>query len=227
MTTVQIVGIAVAVAVVLLLVVALAVTRGRGRQAGGSATPTESSFLDSAPRDTLARLGTAEHAMEDVTLDPVADREGPLQAALEWPAESETLEVPAIPPTPAAEAARTVAPEDRGRGREAKSPQPGGRDGSPAAAAGVAPGSGGRVLPLSDIIVTTSSKTVDLDDPEVRRMLTELVTLEIDQAAELRGQGQIIDAVLQLTEAEKISQALGMAESAGHIREMMEELGES
>ena len=51
-------------------------------------------------------------------------------------------------------------------------------------------GSGGRLVPLSDIIVTTSSKMVDLDDPEVRRMLTELVTFEIDQAADFRRKGQ-------------------------------------
>ena len=85
-------------------------------------------------------------------------------------------------------------------------------------------GSGGRLVPLSDIIVTTSSKMVDLDDPEVRRMLTELVTFEIDQAADFRGKGQAIDAVLQLTEAEKVSRALGMIESAQRIREMMDEI---
>ncbi len=85
-------------------------------------------------------------------------------------------------------------------------------------------GSGGRMMPLSDIIVTTSSKLVDLDDEEVRRMLTDLVTFEIDQAAEFRRQGQTIDAVLQLTEAEKVSRALGMAETAEHIRRMMEDV---
>ena len=85
-------------------------------------------------------------------------------------------------------------------------------------------GSGGHLVPLSDIIVTTSSKKVDLEDPDVRRMLTELVTFEIDQAAEFRRQGQSIDAILQLTEAEKVSRALGMTESARRIRAMMEEL---
>ena len=85
-------------------------------------------------------------------------------------------------------------------------------------------GSGGRLVPLSDIIVTTSGKMVDLDDPDVRRMLTELVTFEIDQAAEFRKQGQTIDAVLQLTEAEKVSRALGMSESAQRIRTMMNEI---
>ena len=85
-------------------------------------------------------------------------------------------------------------------------------------------GSGGRLVPLSDIIVTTSSKMVDLDDPEVRRMLTELMTFEIDQAADFRRKGQRIDAVLQLTEAEKVSRALGMHESAQRIRAMTDEI---
>ena len=99
-------------------------------------------------------------------------------------------------------------------------------EGGPAAGdvAAPEPGSGGRLVPLSDIIVTTSSKTVDLGDPEVRRMLTELVTFEIDQAADFRRQGQTIDAVLQLTEAEKVSRALGMTESAQRIRAMMQEI---
>jgi len=99
-------------------------------------------------------------------------------------------------------------------------------EGGPAAGGTAAPESGSdrRLVPLSDIIVTTSGKLVDLQDPEVRRMLTELVTFEIDQAAELRRQGQTIDAVLQLTEAEKVSRALGMTESAQRIRAMMQEL---
>lgn len=87
-------------------------------------------------------------------------------------------------------------------------------------------GSDVRLVPLSDIIVTTSSKRVDLRDPDVRRMLTELVTYEIDQAADFRRRGQDIDAVLQLTEAEKVSRALGMTEAAQRIRAMMREIDE-
>jgi hypothetical protein len=98
-------------------------------------------------------------------------------------------------------------------------------EGEPAAGE-AAPESGPerRLVPLSDIIVTTSGKMVDLQDPDVRRMLTELVTFEIDQAADFRRRGQTIDAVLQLTEAEKVSRALGMTESAQRIRVMMEEI---
>jgi hypothetical protein len=55
-------------------------------------------------------------------------------------------------------------------------------------------------------------------------MLTELVTFEIDQAAELRRRGQTVDALLQLAEAEKISRALGMTESARRIRAMTEQI---
>jgi len=98
-------------------------------------------------------------------------------------------------------------------------------EGGPAAGEAVPEsGSESRLVPLSDIIVTTSGKMVDLQDPEVRRMLTELVTFEIDQAADFRRRGQTIDAVLQLTEAEKVSRALGMTESAKGIRAMMEEI---
>ena len=96
-----------------------------------------------------------------------------------------------------------------------------------AAAAGAdaaAPVHGARTVPLSDIIVTTSDKFVDLDDPEVRRMLADLVTFEIDQAAQYRQQGQTIDAVLQLTEAEKICKALGMHDTALRIGRMMDDL---
>lgn len=98
-------------------------------------------------------------------------------------------------------------------------------EGGPAAGDATAPesGFGGRMVPLSDIIVTTSNKMVDLEDPEVRRMLADLVAFEIDQATEFRRRGQTIDAVLQLTEAEKVSRALGMLDSAERIRRMTEE----
>jgi hypothetical protein len=80
------------------------------------------------------------------------------------------------------------------------------------------------LVPLSAIIVTTSDKLVDLDDPEVRRMLTDLVTFEIDQATQYRQQGLPVDAVLQLTEAEKICNALGMHDTAARIRQMMADM---
>jgi hypothetical protein len=94
------------------------------------------------------------------------------------------------------------------------------------AAAQAAPESGPRIrrVPLSDIIVTTSDKVVDLADPEVRKMLTDLVKFEIDQATSYQLQGQVLDAVLQLTEAEKISKALGMRDAADAIHKMVQDL---
>jgi hypothetical protein len=222
MTTVQIVGIAVAAAVVVLIVVALLVTRRRGSAGRTAAEQPGSSFLDTAPQDTLAALGKAEQPMEDITLDPAgtsvlrdaapavpaasAEQDGPL--SLDWG-----------PPQPAADPAAIAAPRV---GPAVPVPPP-----APAReAVDVTPerAATGRRVPLSDIIVTTSSKVIDLDDPEVRHMLMDLVKFEIDQATRYREQGQTIDAVLQLTEAEKISRALGMQESAAAIRTMMEDV---
>jgi hypothetical protein len=137
-----------------------------------------------------------------------------------------TAELAAAQIAPAAPGASPPAPEGES-GDQLAAPQPARpAEGGPAAGDVAAPksGSGGRLVPLSDIIVTTSNKMVDVQDTEVRRMLTELVTFEIDQAAEFRRQGQTIDAVLQLTEAEKVSRALGMNESAQRIRAMMDEI---
>jgi hypothetical protein len=83
-----------------------------------------------------------------------------------------------------------------------------------------------RLVSLSDIIVTTNDQQVDLSDPEVRRMLKDLVQDEIDLASQYRQLGQNVDAVLQLTEAERICIALGMSSHAKMIRQMIKELQE-
>ncbi len=80
------------------------------------------------------------------------------------------------------------------------------------------------LVPLASIIATTSTKMIDLADPDVRRMLTDLVRDEIDQAVRLSGEGRVAEAVAQLAEAERISRALGMEESAQRIRTMLGEL---
>ncbi len=222
MTTVQIIGIVVASLALILLVVALIVTRRHGTTEEDE-TRHGGSFLGEAPRDRFDVLGKAERPVEDVTLDPALER-------------AKEAELAALD-----ELARERQPQPGGLGldwgpdltvREAPFPQ----QHTPAVvfeedeitgeipAAGTDRPSAGRLVPLSDIIVTTRGKMVDLDDPEVRRMLTELVTFEIDQAAEFRRQGQPIDAVLQLTEAEKVARALGMAEAAQRIRIMMAEV---
>lgn len=198
------------------------------------------SFLDDAPQDTLSALGKAEQPMEDVTIDPGVHREGrpadenavpapPVAAGteereraalgLDWGLWGEAEEAGA--------AASAAAAADETTGELPDEPPPARpAEGGSAASEEAAPepDPDGRRVPLSDIIVTTSNKMVDLQDPEVRRMLTDLVKYEIDQATHYRQQGQTIDAVLQLTEAEKISQALDMRESAAAIRKMMEDL---
>ena len=291
MTTVQIIGVSVAGAAVLLLIVALLVTRHR-HDDGQDEVRTGASFLDEAPQDTLSGLGKVEQPVEDITLDPAAERAAaearaaaatealelhqppPGGLGLDW---GPDLSVREFPPQPVvtppwgehviawggAETGQTEAQPDETEttrelrpdeaeitgelrpsgpaalAEETAAPAPEGEGGGPMAASGpprpqeaepvadetaAEPGGEGSLVPLSDIIVTTSSKMVDLRDPDVRRMLTDLVTFEIDQAAEFRRQGQTIDAVLQLTEAEKVSRALGMAESAQRIRAMMNEL---
>jgi hypothetical protein len=244
MSTAQIVG-AVAVAAVALVVVLVLLLRREPRH---DADDTAVSFLDSAPQDTLHTLGRrdADHAgdmetagdlrltwgergqdEDEITL---GDRAGPAwpegapkdpMTAIPWPAgESDPIpaEGPAAgEPPPADEpppAAALHAVAARQTSRDAQDEGERRRD----------PTRPPRMVPLSDVIVTTSGKLVDLDDPEVRRMLTELVRYEIDQAAEFSTTGQSVDAVLQLTEAEKVSRALGMDETAARIRDMMREL---
>jgi len=247
MTTVQIVGIAVAAAIILLLIIALLATRRRGSAGKKSpAVPAHASFLDDAPQDTLATLGRAEQPVEDVTIDPGAHRrERPADQAgaaarqepassglgLDWGPSSDTLAAdetrdelrPADMPTAPTPTHHPITES----GASADEPVPARpAEGGSGASEEAAPesGAGARLVPLSDIIVTTSNKMVDLHDPEVRHMLTDLVKDEIDQATHYRQQGQAIDAVLQLTEAEKISRALDMHESAAAIRTMMEDL---
>jgi hypothetical protein len=249
MSTVQIVGIVVAVALVLLLIVALLVTRRRGQASGQeqAAASSAGSFLDQAPKDTFAGLGRVEQSVEDVTLDPVseeivgprvggdesweADRgptsgdegatgpQGEMEVVGELAAAETLGETPgsnsfgeSVADMPAETPAVFAGSEESG---EATTP--------PASQSGDA----GSTVLLSDIIVTTSNKLVDLRDADVRRMLTDLVKLEVDQAIEMRRLGQTVDAVMQLTEAEKISGALGLTESAQRIRSMIEEMHRS
>lgn len=238
MSTVQLIGIAVASAVVILLVIALLVTRRPKEDGETTEEPGGTvSFLDAKPTDTLSDLGRPEQDVEEVTLDPGATRA--LREAAGMEAAGPDAAAPGKAPEPtdgrlgldwgpsssAPEPAATLAEQDlipeSGTGAAAEEPA-GAAEGEPAAAeAAEESGSGGRLVPLSDIIVTTSSKMVDLQDPEVRRMLTDLVKFEIDQATQYRSQGQAIDAILQLTEAEKISRALGMYDAAARIHEMM------
>jgi hypothetical protein len=168
--------------------------------------------LGGGPSGAALASGTAAEAAGAVT-SPAA------------PADDETTgELPAAPTAAATMTTQSPVTESGASADEPAPARP--AEGGSAASEEVAPesGAGGRRVPLSDIIVTTSNKMVDLQDPEVRRMLTDLVKYEIDQATQCRQQGQTIDAVLQLTEAEKVSRALDMKESAAAIRKMITDL---
>ena len=214
MSSAQIVGIVVAVVVVLLLVLAVLVARGRrhGEEPAPAQGPQPTqepqqeqsvSFLDAPPTDTLAGLGRAEREPK-VVAPPTDDPFDDLAPALAW-------EEPAAP---AGEQAATADHE----------PDESEITAEIVLAAAEEPQAEPRMLSLSDVIVTTSTKMVDVNDAEVRRMLTDLVVYEIDQATEYRQRGQTVDAVLQLTEAERICSALGLTETAERIEQMMDEL---
>ena len=180
MSTVQIVGIVVAAAIVLLLIIALLVTRRPGSASEEPpAVTSHASFLDDAPQDSLSALGKAEQPMEDVTIDPGVHRQGrpadenavpapPVAAAaaesernalgLDWGLWGEAEE---------AGAAASAAADDETTGELPDEPPPARpAEGGCAASKEAAPesGAGGRKVPLSDIIVTTSNKMVDLQD---------------------------------------------------------------
>jgi hypothetical protein len=169
-------------------------------------------------------------------------------------AEETTDEIPAVPPaeafaetaTPEAEAAAPIVQSAELLAQETQAEAPSPVAGQPAkdqteetpateapptegaaeenAAVEEAPAADPRMVRLSDIIVTTNEQQVDLADPDVRRMLKDLMQDEIDLAAQYRELGQNIDAVLQLTEAQRICRALGMTSHARLIQEMINEL---
>ena len=91
---------------------------------------------------------------------------------------------------------------------------------TPAAEAGATPAT----VPLSQVLLTTNEQHIDLGDPDVRRMLKDLVKNEIDLAAQYRGLGRFDEAVAPLTEAEKICTALGLTSQAALVRAMIAEL---
>jgi hypothetical protein len=95
---------------------------------------------------------------------------------------------------------------------------------TPAEAAPVAPTTADDPALLSDIIVTSDSEEIDLADPDVRDLLTQLVDDEIELAKACHAQGQILDAILQLTEAEKASAALGLDDRLATVKALLAEL---
>lgn len=155
---------------------------------------------EAAPKAKMTEpQAAAKTSRPEAAAEPSAPAEAP-------PAEAPPAEAPALPAEASAITASHPADESETIGKRPEVDTQAPR---------------GKLVPLSSIIVTTSTKMVDLEDPEVRRMLTELVTFEIDQATQYREQGQTVDAVLQLTEAEKICRALGKLDTARAIRDMM------
>jgi hypothetical protein len=240
MSSMLIVGGVVIAVVVALAVVAVVLSRRR-REPPVEDEPLRP-FLSSAPTDTFSVLGAPERPMEsnddDLRLDwgQQEDVGDDLLAPEAAPGEErgrgilETAEDRADTAADRVDMAADLAQTARGRPDDGlldppKTPaaaSPDARRQGAGGPSGTAPAS--RMVPLSEVIVTTSRKLVDLEDGEVRRMLTDLVRYEIDQATEFSEAGQSVDAVLQLTEAEKVSRALGMDETAERIRKMMREL---
>jgi hypothetical protein len=129
------------------------------------------------------------------------------------PAEAAAVEaVPAAEVEPAAAPAGEAGPVSAGEpASEELAPQP------------AAPGAPTPAL-LSDILVTTGDAEVDLTDPAVRRLLEQLVADEIELARQCRAQEQTLDAILQLTEAEKVCEALGLDDRLAEVRALLAEL---
>ncbi len=93
-----------------------------------------------------------------------------------------------------------------------------------AAASDLPPSETPRLVPLCEVISTTNEQQIDLNDPEVRRMLRDLLDQDIDAAQQYKRVGQDVDAVLQLTEAQHICKALGMKSHERLIERMIAEL---
>jgi len=144
----------------------------------------------------------APGAQEPAAEAAAADMAAPEQPAVEAPAAEAQAPAP-----PAAEAS---APDDP----VAAAPP---AEAAPAAAATEA-------APLSDVSVTSGDGQVDLADPDVRALLVSLVDDEIALARAYRSQGQTLDAILQLTEAEKACTALGLDDTLAEVKTLLGEL---
>ena len=235
LSTLQIVSVAIAAVLVLIFVVTLLIMRSR-RDDGSDIEPEDSaleSLMDGPPHDESqsfdrpADVAPSAAVPAAAPLDSTPSGVAPSGADLGYgqtlgaePSRESVGESPAVVPAatpeppPPLTAAAAAADLDVTPVADAFAAL----TGAPAVQ------SPKHMVPLSDIIVTTSNKMVDLEDPEVRRMLKDLASYEIDQAAHSRQLGQDLDAVLQLTEAEKICHALGMETYARQIHEMMEGL---
>jgi len=233
MTNIQMIAIAVAATIVAVLIAALVITKDKNKVADDEAKIAPppllgESFLDEPPRDDFSRLGRPVVVTpvpdDDIpadlpTIADAADDVGNDTAAEETEATGTATE------PPAAESTGEPVAEDADGSADESTEEPSAESADEPVAEDVdGPGADAKLVMLSDIIVTTSSKMVDLSDPEVRRMLFDLVKFEIDQAAQFKASGQTIDAILQLTEAEKICLALDVDSQARSIHRMIVDL---
>lgn len=194
--TVQWIAIGAAALIVVVLLVILLLRRSR--EAGGRQRPEAPARIESASFLDEPVSGGFERLGKPVTASP-------------WQVAPEPQAPPAPPPLPAS-------PEPELQPAPVPEPEPAPEP--PAAATD----DDKAVAPLSEIIVTTNRSEVDLTDPDVRALVMQLVHDEIELAETYRRQGQTLDAILQLTEAEKACIALGMTEQADMVRAMMKEL---
>jgi hypothetical protein len=148
----------------------------------------------------------------------VPDAEAPVAAPVDPFGSHEDI-FPAEAPSVTPDAASAVAQPEPAE--PATEPDPAA---TPAEAAPVAPAAADDPALLSDIIVTSGSEEIDLADPAVRDLLTQLVDDEIELAKACHAQGQILDAILQLTEAEKASAALGLDDRLATVKALLAEL---
>ena len=77
---------------------------------------------------------------------------------------------------------------------------------------------------LSDVMVTSDHDEIDLSDPDVRAMLARLMRDEIELARIQQAEGQTLDAILELTEAERIAVSLGLEDCVAEVRGLLAEL---
>jgi hypothetical protein len=169
------------------------------------AVPPEEAFAEPMAPEVAAPLTHAHTAPEAAAAAPVSEPVAPIA--------EETHPPEAVSPVAGQPA------EDHAEAKPVAEAPP-----TESVAAEEAAATESRMVRLSDIIVTTNEQQVDLADSEVRRMLKDLMQDEIDLAAQYRELGQNIDAVLQLTEAQRICHALGMTSHAKLIQEMINEL---
>jgi hypothetical protein len=228
----QWIAVAAASAVVVILLVVLLVRRSREEHgAGGStgelpaAARSGSTFLDEPVRGGFEGLGKAVYPSGVAPPSDQALAAFPTTAAPTTDADA----LDSAPPPAASPAVEPAmpAPEPQGPAPEESTATPTGAptpEAAPAPAAETDAAAEQATSPLSDIIVTTNRQEIDLTDPETRALLEELVRDEIALAEVYKQQGQTLDAILQLTEAEKACAALGMDDQAERIRTMMTEL---